>query len=145
MAIVTLLGKSLAKKDEIFTYAGPLSECSSCKVKNVCFNLKPGRSYKVTDIREKTHKCDIFDDDVIIVEVEELPIVANVSKHHLEASTAKLPKAYCNHIGCVYYKECNHPALSNGGTFTITKILSNKVECEKGLSLHLAELVETKA
>ncbi len=144
MAIVTLLGKNLAKKGEEFTYIGPLSECSSCKVKNVCFNLKPGRSYTVKEVREKTHHCEIFEDDVVIVEVEELPIVANVSKHHLEGSTAHIPKAYCNHLSCPHYKQCNHSALQNGGTFTIAKIVTNKIDCEKGLNLHLVELTETK-
>ena len=55
MVLVTLVGERLANEDEEFVYLGPNNECKNCKLKTVCFNLKPGRQYKIIKVREKQH------------------------------------------------------------------------------------------
>lgn len=71
MPLVTLIGEKLAKEGDAFTYIGPNNECRNCKLKTVCFNLKPGKAYKITKIRDKRHSCDIHDKNVVVVEVQE--------------------------------------------------------------------------
>ena len=72
MALVTLIGERLADKDKEFIYIGPNNECKNCKLKTVCFNLKPGKKYKITKIRDKRHNCNIHAGNAIVVEVQEL-------------------------------------------------------------------------
>ena len=50
MPLVTLIGEKLAIEDAEFTYLGPQNDCRNCKLKTVCFNLKPGRRYKITTV-----------------------------------------------------------------------------------------------
>lgn len=71
MPLVTLIGEKLANEGEEFIYLGPNKECGNCKLKTVCFNLKPGRTYKITKIRDKRHSCNVHDENVIVVEVQE--------------------------------------------------------------------------
>ena len=84
MPLITLIGNALAEENAEFTYIKANNECRNCKLKTVCFNLKPGRRYKITKIREKTHHCDVHEGYVVVVEVEEQPIETTLEK--------KLPK-----------------------------------------------------
>ena len=72
MVLVTLIGEHLAVEGEEFTYLGANNECRNCQLKTVCFNLKPGRKYRITKLRDKHHECDVHEGDVVVVEVEEL-------------------------------------------------------------------------
>lgn len=47
MVLVTLIGEDLAVEGGEFTYMGSSNECRSCQLKTVCFNLKPGRRYRI--------------------------------------------------------------------------------------------------
>ena len=69
MTLVTLIGERLAKEDEEFIYLGPNNDCRRCKLKTVCFNLKPGRRYKIIDIRDKRHSCELHEGNAAVVEV----------------------------------------------------------------------------
>ena len=68
MTLVTLVGERLANEDEEFVYLGPNNECKNCKLKTVCFNLKPGRQYKITNVREKQHNCNVHEGNVVVVQ-----------------------------------------------------------------------------
>ena len=84
MVLVTLVGEQLAVEGEEFTYLGSNNECRNCQLKTVCFNLKPGRKYRITKLRDKHHDCNIHEGKVIVVEVEELPApgVGSVLQRH---------------------------------------------------------------
>jgi len=75
MPLVTLIGEKLANEGNKFIYLGPNNGCGKCKLKTVCFNLKQGKGYKITKIRDKRHGCDVHDGDVVVVEVQELPTI----------------------------------------------------------------------
>ncbi|UCB58450.1 MAG: UPF0179 family protein [Thermoplasmatales archaeon] len=72
MPFVTLIGEKLAIEGDEFKYLGTNNGCRKCKLKTVCFNLKPGSTYKITKIRDKQHKCNVHDGNVVAVEVQEL-------------------------------------------------------------------------
>jgi uncharacterized protein (UPF0179 family) len=72
MPLLTLIGNRLAKEGNEFIYIGPNNECRNCKLKTVCFNLKPGKNYKITKLRNKRHDCKVHDGSAIAVEVKEL-------------------------------------------------------------------------
>lgn len=141
MPLVTLIGEKLAKEGAEFIYLGPNNECKSCKLKTVCFNLKPGRQYKITKIRDKRHNCNIHVGTAIVVEVQEIPIIAAIDKKLSEGSIAKIEKNECTNIGCDHYELCHNRALQKDKKYKITKIYEN-IDCRMGYSLQKAELAE---
>ena len=140
MPLVTLIGEKIAKKDAEFVYLGPNNECKNCKLKTVCFNLKTGRKYKITNVRDKKHNCNVHEGTAAVIEVEELPIVASVDKKIGEGNTTKIEKKSCNSIGCCYYEICNI-TLQKDKNYTVIKIFE-EIDCPLGYELNKVELKE---
>ena len=106
MPLVTLIGEKLAKKDCEFIYIGPNNECRNCKLKTVCFNLKSGRKYKITNVRDKRHNCNVHEGTAAVVEVQDLPIIITVDSKLSEGDSIKIEDKECRSIGCENYKLC---------------------------------------
>ena len=141
MALVTLIGEKLAINDSEFTYIGSQSECRNCKLKTVCFNLKPGRQYKITNVRDKRHNCSVHEGNVVVVEVSELPLITSIDKKLAEGTKTEIKKIDCIHIGCEQYELCINNALQNGKQYTIKKI-HEKIKCPAGYERYKAELTD---
>jgi len=141
MPLVTLIGENLAKEGAEFIYLGPNNECKNCKLKTVCFNLKPGRQYKITKIRDKRHNCNIHIGTALVVEVQEIPIVAAIDKKLSEGSIAKIEKNECKKIGCEHYELCHNISLKKDKKYKIKKICEN-IDCPMGYNIQKAELNE---
>jgi uncharacterized protein (UPF0179 family) len=140
MVLLTVIGKSLAKKDLTFTYIGPLSNCKECKVKNICFHLERGRKYRVLSSRDVLHECPVHEEGVVVVEVEEIPIQAVIPKKQaIEGSniTVELPK--CIERRCENYRLCIPVGLDTGHKRKVVKI-GNKVDCRIGENRVMVEL-----
>ena len=143
MANVTLIGEKQAKKDKIFLYLGPLSECRDCKVKTVCFNLEEGRTYRIKDIRAMHHNCKVHDSGVHAVEYEIQPIEfaidtnAAVEKARITAEE----KADCVDRGCENYKYCYPKGLKAGSQYEIKSVEGN-ITCSEGKSLKKVLLID---
>lgn len=140
MALVTLIGERIAKKDEEFIYLGPNNDCKNCKLKTVCFNLKQNRRYKIKKVRDKKHNCKIHEGTATVVEVEQLPIITAIDKKHTEGSKAKFQKIDCNNIGCDNYRYCSEK-IQKDKTYVIKKIYED-IKCPLGNKLQKAELTE---
>jgi uncharacterized protein (UPF0179 family) len=140
MPLVTLIGEKLAKKDDEFIYIGPNNECRNCKLKTVCFNLKPGRKYKITNVRDKRHNCNVHEGTAAVVEVKDLPITIAINSSLSAGSTIKIEDKGCRSIGCAYYELCNTP-LNKDKKYKITKIYE-KIDCPLNYDLQKAELSE---
>lgn len=140
MPIITLIGEKIATNDTEFTYFGPTNECKDCKLKNVCFNLKIGRRYRITNVRDKRHPCNVHEGNVAVVEVEELPIVTSINKSYSEGYKGKIEKNNCNSIGCVNYEICSI-SLQKDKTYTVAKVIED-LECPFGYELRKVELRE---
>jgi len=140
MPLITLIGEKLAKKDAEFVYLGPNNECKNCKLKTVCFNLKLGRRYKITNIRDKKHNCNIHEGNAAVIEVEELPIITSIDKKINEGKNTKIEKKSCNSIGCFYYEICNI-TIQKDKKYTVKKILE-EIECPLGYEINKVELKE---
>jgi len=138
MPLVTLIGEKLAKKETEFIYLGPNNECRNCKLKTVCFNLKPGRKYKITEVRDKKHNCNVHEGTAAVVEVQELPIITAVDKEIKEGETLKIEKNNCKSIGCDFFDFCNVD-LQKDKTYTIEKIIE-EINCPLGHGLNKAEI-----
>jgi len=139
MVLVTLVGEQLAVEGQEFIYLGSNSECRNCQLKTVCFNLKPGRNYRITKLRDKSHDCAIHEGKVIVVEVEELPITVTVTKKPSEGTTTTIEKKECKNIGCDSFEICSTTALQNGKTYTIKKVYE-KIPCPKNYELYKVDV-----
>jgi len=141
MPLVTLIGEKIAKEGTEFIYIGPINECRNCKLKTVCFNLKTGRRYKITSLREKKHNCSVHEGSAAVVEVQEMPIISTVDKKYSEGENIKFNSERCKSIGCTNYSLCK-VGLNKDKKYKIVKIYE-KVECPMGYELNRAELVES--
>ena len=140
MPLVTLIGEKLAKKDFEFIYLGPINECRNCKLKTVCFNLKPGRKYRITNVRDKRHNCNVHDGTATVVEVQDLPIIIAVDSKLSEGDAIKIEDKNCRSIGCKNYELCISSSNKNK-KYKITKIYE-KIDCPLDHELKKAEISE---
>jgi uncharacterized protein (UPF0179 family) len=141
MVLVTLVGEQLAVEGEEFTYLGSNNECRNCQLKTVCFNLKPGRKYRITKLRDKQHECNIHEGKVIVVEVEELPLTVTVPTEPLEGDTINIEKQECKNIGCESFEICTTTALQNGKSYTVKKVYE-KISCPKHHELYKIDIID---
>ncbi len=142
MVLVTLVGEQLAVEGEEFTYLGANSECRNCQLKTVCFNLKPGRNYRITRLREKHHDCNIHEGTVVVVEVEELPLTVAITKNLHEGSPTTVEKHDCKNIGCDSYEICTSSTLQSGKTYTIKKAYE-KIICPRNHELYKVDIIDS--
>ena len=140
MPLVTLIGEKLAKKEEEFTYLGPNNECKNCKLKTVCFNLKSGRTYRITNVRDKRHNCNVHEGTAVVVEVQEMPLFLAINKKLSEGDESKIENKECKSIGCINYEFCN-VILQKDKKYKIIKIYES-IDCPHGYELRKAELSE---
>ena len=141
MGLVTIVGEQLAKKNNEFIYLGPLSECRDCKVKTVCFNLKPFHQYKIINIRDKRHNCSVHEGSAVVVEVEEQPIRTTIDKKISKGSVTRLEPHSCDVSFCPFYDICTSRAIQKGKKYKIENIVSD-VDCQKNESLVEADVIE---
>lgn len=136
-AKISLIGVDLAKEGLEFTFVGPLVGCAECRIKNVCFNLDPGRSYRVLKVREKENPCFVFNKDrVATVEIEEIPEVAHMQygRKLQEGSSVTLQSINCDHFTCPNIERCNIVHMREGTRAVINKV-EEKLECPKGYDM----------
>jgi uncharacterized protein (UPF0179 family) len=141
MALVTLVGEQLAIEGEEFTYLGSNSECRNCQLKTVCFNLRPGRRYRITKLREKNHDCNLHEGKVVVVEVDELPLTVAVPKELSEGTITTIKKQDCRNIGCDSFEICTNMGLQNGRNYTVKKVYE-KINCPKDHELYRVDVTD---
>jgi uncharacterized protein (UPF0179 family) len=143
LANVTLVGEKQAKKENVFIYRGPLSECRDCKVKTVCFNLEEGRKYKIKEIRAMHHNCKVHEGGVRAVEYEKMPIEFAISADAAieKARITIEEKEDCINRGCENYKLCFPMNLKPGTQYEI-QVVKYKVKCSEGKELKQVLLID---
>ena len=115
MANITLIGTRLAEPGVEFVYGGESTACDGCPYRGQCLNLREGRRYRVTDVRENTEtlECAVHDTGVRAVEVEPAPVRANVASSGAYAGSKASLEGSCPYTGCPSHEYCE-PA---GGDF----------------------------
>lgn len=145
MAKISLIGVDLAREGAEFTFVEPLTECSSCRIKNVCFSLEPGTRYRITHIREKQHPCIIFNKNTVAtIEVEPVENHLNIPEgvRLQEGSSIKPSSMDCDYITCPNIETCNLIHMREGQKFKILEV-GERVDCPKGYNLRRVK-VSTK-
>jgi uncharacterized protein (UPF0179 family) len=132
MVMLTVIGKKLAKEGLEFTYLGPVTDCKECKVRNICFHLEKGTKYRVVDVRKVNHDCPVHEGGVTVVQVEEVPRDAIVSrKLAIEGSTISYERPRCRQRSCENWSLCFVPGLEQGYKKKVTSV-GERVECRAG-------------
>jgi hypothetical protein len=137
MTFVTLIGKKLAHKGAEFVYVGVPSRCRECRLKTVCSNPKEGRRYRITKVRGKHHDCELHDEGVVPVEIEQLPIETTIPSEGTKGTEVTYHEVECNNIGCERYDIC-HPGVTEK-KYRILEVLDD-VDCPEGYDLKLVLL-----
>ena len=136
---VTLIGRTLAKEGQLFTYLGPTPECEPCKLSKICQNLTPGRRYLLKKVRDKEHECPIHEQGkVIAVEVEELPLELSIpDRKALDSAVVTIDEEGCTFRWCENNRLCRFENLPKGTKVFLTSV-HEVLSCPKGLKLKRA-------
>ncbi|WP_396612314.1 UPF0179 family protein [Haloferax sp. S1W] len=108
MTAVTLIGTRLADAGAEFVYHGESSACEGCPYRRQCLNLNEGVRYRVVDVRENTQvlDCAAHDIGVRAVEVEPVPVRANVPSKGAYAGSKASLQGPCPHTECPSHQYC---------------------------------------
>ncbi len=140
MGSVTLIGENLAKEGIEFRFGECLSKCQDCELKNSCYGLEKNRLYKVTGVRDKSHRCKVHHGEVKVVDIEQIPVKTTASNRTaVEGSVIKLEDKECDEIDCENYRLCHPPGIEFGIKYNVEKV-GKKIECPKGKDLKKVEL-----
>ncbi|HDS59253.1 MAG TPA: UPF0179 family protein [Thermoplasmatales archaeon] len=137
MTFVTLIGKKMAREGTEFIYMGVAQQCRNCKLKMVCSNLRTGRRYRVTTVREKEHACELYEGGVVAVEIEKLPIETTIRKDSASGTSVTYAEVDCDRVGCENYGLC-HPGVEEK-KYRILDVVG-EVDCPLGYALKRVRL-----
>ncbi len=142
MALITLIGESLAEVGKEFYFEGPNWKCQDCRLKGVCFNLETGARYRITEVRNQKHECPDFEGDcVVAVCVEKMPSPAAIPKKQaIEGSVITFQSVPCNNIGCQNYSKCKSYGKIDGNRYSIKHVYRD-LDCPMGEKLVAVELI----
>jgi len=121
----------------VFTFVTPLQTCSECRIKNVCFNLEAGKTYRISKVREQINPCLVYNTGkVSTIEVEEVEETFNIryGNRLQEGSTINVTGMRCDHITCQNIETCNLIHKKEPVKVNVSKIVE-KIECPKGYDM----------
>ena len=108
MTTVSLIGTRLAEPGTEFVYEGEADGCAGCPYRSQCLNLEPGRPYRVTAVRENAQvlECAMHEEGVRAVEVEPIPVRANVPTKGTFAGSKTSLAGPCPYVTCPSHHLC---------------------------------------
>ncbi len=137
--MITLIGKSLAKRGLKFMFYGASSECDSCRFKNTCIDtLEPDRMYIIKQVKNGEQPCVIHEGaKVKVVEVEKAYVKCLVdTKKSFEGSNLVFRTPECDEMECAMREKCFPEGLFNDDKCKIIKNLGKpKYKCLQGREL----------
>jgi len=115
--------------------------CFKCEFRRACVGaLRAWGRYRVIGVRRTSHFCPIIGDEMVVVEVEDEPLLAAVeSKVAVEGVTLRYAKVNCD-APCPYREYCTRAPLLEGEVVKVVKVLQ-RLPCLKSYSLTLVELL----
>lgn len=137
--MITLIGKSLAKKGQEFVFLGPAEECENCRFKSSCIgNLEQNRKYEIIDVKDNEQKCPIHAEETVIpVEVDRAKItLLTVSKNIFEGSTFTFNASDCDEETCEFHDLCFPEGLQENDKCIVLGNDGKHKDCKKGYNLN---------
>ena len=136
--MITLIGKSLAKKGQEFVFLGPAEACEDCRFKSSCVgNLEENRKYVIVDIKDNEQKCPIHAEGAVIpVEVDRAQIdLLTTSKNIFEGSTFTFNAPSCDET-CEFHDLCFPEGLKENDKCIVLNHEGKHTDCAKGYKLN---------
>ncbi len=137
MGNLTLVPEGLAAHGYRFTFVGANKgpECEGCPFQRLCFNLTPGTTYEVTELRDVTHPCNLHDGDrVRVVQAVPTAFPTSLERKLLRGTAATWKPIPCGRPECPRYKLC-HPVGPIAGAHYEIAATHGKIECPVGYDL----------
>ncbi len=137
MSKISLIGVDQAREGNVFTFVTPLQTCGECRIKNVCFNLEAGKTYRISKVRENVNPCFVYDQGkVSTIEVEEVDESLNIryGNRLQEGSKINVSGMKCDHISCPEIETCNLIHKKDSMKVTVNRI-NEKIDCPKGYDM----------
>jgi len=124
---VTLIGTRLASEGQEFVYQGEADACEPCPYRDQCLNLTEGVKYRVVEVREnaQTLDCFVHDDGVTAVEVEPVPVRANVPAKNAFAGSSAGLAGPCPHTECPSHEYCVPDGADFDEEYRITDVVGD--------------------
>ncbi|MDZ7730771.1 MAG: UPF0179 family protein [Natrialbaceae archaeon] len=144
MSTVTLVGTRLAEPGTEFVYRGEADGCAGCPYRDQCLNLTEETRYRITSVRQnaQTLECAMHEGGVRAVEVEPIPVDANVTRAGTYAGSSATLEGPCPYIDCPSHAYCEPAGMAPDDERRITQILGDPPHevCWLDRSLRLVEL-----
>lgn len=141
MTKITMVTEAQARVGAVFkAIINP--KCIKCQFYKVCAGtLRSGGRYEVKAIRRKAHMCPLLNEQMIVVEVEEMPVLLAVeSKLAVEGLTFRYRMMRCEHRSCPQRSLCGNAYLTEGERVKVVAV-HGKIACPENRTLSLAELL----
>lgn len=121
---VTMVGLRQAKVGFTFLHSQPTEECVLCELLRTCMiSLEIGRVYAVTRVRDKTFPCQVHEEGVRVVEVEEPPLdVAIEHRIAFPLGVIAFRPQECKYAGCKSIGLCQPQGLVEGDRCKILEV-----------------------
>ena len=135
--VLAMVPKPLARINQIFKFLGEKPECKTCEHRDICVqNLKPGKYYKITEVRDVTHECPLYGIEMKVVEVIEVDIPMVIDFRPNLGEVVKGTKISCNNTKCQYYAYCLNPDIEIGEKYEVSGV-EKEIDCPLGRKLYL--------
>lgn len=127
---ITIVGFKQAKKGFTFLHSTALEECKPCELLKTCMeSLEPGRVYTVIKVRNKVFPCQVHEEGVRVVEVEEPSLeVAIEPRICFSLATITFHPQGCNNPQCKNIRICAARGLIEGDKCKILEV-KERLEC----------------
>lgn len=142
---ITLLGALQAQVGDRFVYQGPNNGpdavCAPCKLQGTCFNLDPGETYEVMQVRQKGHPCFLHESGTVrVVEVAPARHDSILPSRGLVAGEVVVyPERECPNRGCAFWRNCVGGSPRPGASYRVESV-GEAVDCPLGFALRRAKL-----
>ena len=134
--IVTFVGSRQAKKGFSFLNEGALKECEKCERLNLCIEkLEERRVYIVTGVRDKIFPCEVHEEGVRVVTVNEANAEAIIENRlAFPGGIITFTPQECAEISCPNYAKCVPVGLKSGDKCRVVEV-KKQTECPLNLRL----------
>ncbi|NPA85970.1 MAG: hypothetical protein GXO42_01015 [bacterium] len=134
---VAMVPRQLAKLGQLFKFIGEKPECRTCEFRNICVqNLRPGKFYKIIEVRDAVHECPAYGIEMKVVEVVEVDTPLVVEQKAAAGETVKATRISCTNTKCPYYGFCMNPEAEDGEKYEVVSV-EKEIECPLNRKLFL--------
>jgi len=132
--IITLCGSRISNPGKKFVFRGRTSLCENCRLSGVCLkNLEEGRLYEIVERRDVKHACQLHDDGVVTVTVNEPQFyLAVLNRVAVEGASFTYHPENCEYRDCEQWGNlCDQEFIIDGDRLQIVSIEEKNVSCRK--------------